>query len=125
MIIWLMMALTVGGLVFAGVIFWALREPAERVLCLPVRENTMEYALWQAELQVQLGFYGAVELTGIPMTRKRQGSAVCSCGGGPGCGLLRRFAKALRVYYTKNYHRFFHLERKEWTDSRQRFWKER
>ena len=60
MIIWLMMALTVGGLVFAGVIFWALREPAERVLCLPVRENTMEYALWQA------GFYGAVELTGIP-----------------------------------------------------------
>ena len=44
MIIWLMMALTVGGLVFAGVIFWALREPAERVLCLPVRENTMEYA---------------------------------------------------------------------------------
>ena len=54
MIIWLMMALTAGGLVFAGVIFWALR-----------------------------------------------------------------------VYYTKNYHRFFHLERKEWTDSRQRFWKER
>ena len=66
MIIWLMMALTAGGLVFAGVIFWALREPAERVLCLPVRENTMEYALWQAELRVQLGLYGAVELTGIP-----------------------------------------------------------
>ena len=41
MIIWLMMALTAGGLVFAGVIFWALREPAERVLCLPVRENTV------------------------------------------------------------------------------------
>lgn len=125
MIIWLMMALTVGGLVFAGVILWALREPAERVLCLPVRENTMEYALWQAELQVQLGFYGAVELTGIPHDPETARICCLFMRGGPGCGLLRRFAKALRVYYTKNYHRFFHLERKEWTDSRQRFWKER
>ena len=66
MMTWLMTGLMLGTAVLAGVIVWAGHSPVPEVLRLPVGENAMEYRLWQAELQVQLGLYGGVELTGEP-----------------------------------------------------------
>ena len=51
--LWLLFGGLLGGLVFAGVIFWAFRMPEK-----------IEYQLWQAELQVQLGHCSGVELVG-------------------------------------------------------------
>lgn len=66
MMSWLMAGLVLGTAVFAGVIVWAVHSPVPEILHLPVGESAMEYRLWQAELQVQLGLYGGVELVGRP-----------------------------------------------------------
>lgn len=62
--LWLLFGGLLGGLVFAGVIFWAFRMPDGEILRLSVRGEKIEYQLWQAELQVQLGRCSGVELVG-------------------------------------------------------------